>query len=148
MLYMQLSLVDCRASDLTRTVPNICDLLASLEYAMHQNLLPALTGRDGITDTEREHRKQEKEDVERVRAKLPVEMQTAMSYSGEKGASQWLGVLPLTEYGFSFHKGAFQDALALHYRWTPRHVPSQCACGKRFTVEHAFSCPYGGFPFL
>ena len=96
----------------------------------------------------REHRKQEKEDVERVRAKLPVEMQTAMSYSGEKGASQWLGVLPLTEYGFSFHKGAFQDALALHYRWTPRHVPSQCACGKRFTVEHAFSCPYGGFPFL
>ena len=30
----------------------------------------------------------------------------------------------------------------------PRHVPSQCACGKCFTVEHIFSCPYGGFSVL
>ena len=70
-----------------------------------------------------------------------------MSYNCE-GASQWLGVLPLTECGFSFHKGAFQDALALCYRWTPRHVASQFACGKRFTVEHTFSYPYGGFSLL
>ena len=137
---------------------------------MRQKLLPALTGRDSITDTERElfalpikfgglglgnptktanaqysssqrvtapltalilqqehsypsciaieqkvikskikgqRREQEKEDAERVRAKLPVEMQRAMSYNGEKGESQWLGVLPLTEFGFSLHKGAF-----------------------------------------
>ena len=196
---------------LTRTVPNISDLLEPLEYALRQKLLPVLTGRDGITDTERElfalpikfgglgianptktanaqysssqrvtapltalilqqehsypsciaieqkaikskikgqRREQEKEDAERVRAKLPVEMQRTMSYNGEKGASQWLGVLPLTEFGFSLHKGAFRDALALRYGWTPRHVPSQCACGKRFTVEHAFSCPFGGFPSL
>ena len=192
---------------LTRTVPNISDLLEPLEYALHQKLLPALTGRDGITDTERElfalpikfgglgianstktanaqysssrrvtalilqqehsypsciaieqkvikskiksqRRKQEKEDAERVRAKLPVEMQRKMSYNGEKGASEWLGVSPLTEFGFSLHKGAFRDTLALHYGWTPRHVPSQCACGKRFTVKHAFSCPFGGFPSL
>ena len=52
-------------------------------------------------------------------AKLPVEMQRAVSYNGEKGAFQWLGVLPLTEYGFSLHKGAFWDALALCYSWTP-----------------------------
>ena len=39
---------------LTRTVPNISDLLEPLEYALRQKLLPALTGRDGITDTERE----------------------------------------------------------------------------------------------
>ena len=93
-------------------------------------------------------RKQAKEDAERVRAKPPVEMQWAMSYNGKKGASHWLDVLPLTEYGFSFHKGAFQDALALRYGWTPRHVPSQCACGKHFTMEHTFNCPYGGFPSL
>ena len=85
---------------------------------------------------------QEKEDAERVWAKLPVEIQRAMSYNGEKGASQWLGVLPVTEFGFSLHKGAFQDALALRYGWTRRHVPSQCASGKQFTVEHAFSCSF------
>ena len=39
---------------LTLTVPNISDLLEPLEYALRQKLLPALTGRDGITDTERE----------------------------------------------------------------------------------------------
>ena len=39
---------------LTRTVPNISDLFEPLEYALRQKLLPALTGRDGITDTERE----------------------------------------------------------------------------------------------
>ena len=45
----------------------------------------------------------------------------------------------------SRHKGAFRDALALCYGWTPSHIPSQCACGKCFTMEHAFSCPYGDF---
>ena len=95
-----------------------------------------------------QRRKQEKEDAERVRAKLPVEMQRTMPYNGEKGAFQWLVVLPLTEFWFSLHKGAFRDALALCYRWTPRHMPFQCACGKRFTVEHAFSCPFGGVPSL
>ena len=39
---------------LTRTVPNISNLLEPLEYALPQKLLPVLTGRDGITDTERE----------------------------------------------------------------------------------------------
>ena len=29
---------------------------------------------------------------------------------------------------------------------TVRHMPSQCACGKCFTMEHAFSCSYGDFP--
>ena len=65
------------------------------------------------------HRYKQKEDTESVQAKLPVEMQRAMSYNSEKGASQWLGVLPLTELEFSLHKGAFRDALALRYGWTP-----------------------------
>ena len=39
---------------LTQTVPNIGDLLELLEYALRQKLLPALTGRDSIKDTERE----------------------------------------------------------------------------------------------
>ena len=48
----------------------------------------------------------------------------------------------------SLHKGASQNALALCYGRTSMHVPSQYACGKCFTMEHAFSCPYGGFPLL
>ena len=46
------------------------------------------------------------------------------------------------------HKGAFQYALVLRYNWQPQRVPSTCGCGAKFSVEHALSCPKGGFPFI
>ena len=58
----------------------------------------------------------------------------------------WLTSLPLEERGFSLHKGAFADALALRYGWVPSRTPTSCACGANFTVEHVLSCPRGGFP--
>ena len=39
----------------------------------------------------------------------------AMLLAQEKGVSTWLTSLPLEEYGFALHKGAFRDALALRY---------------------------------
>ena len=33
--------------------------------------------------------------------------------AAEKGSSSWLTTLPLSEYGFSLHKEAFQDDLCL-----------------------------------
>ena len=71
-----------------------------------------------------------------------------MELSKTKGASTWLTVLPLSEHGFTLHKSAFQDALALRYGWTPTRLPSKCDCGKNFNVEHALSCAKGGFPTL
>ncbi len=53
-----------------------------------------------------------------------------------------------SEHGFALHKGAFRDALCLCYGWRPPNLPSQCVCGKFFTVEHALSCPRGGFPSI
>ena len=47
------------------------------------------------SDIKAQYCKQEMEYAEIFKAKLPVEMQRAMSYNCE-GASQWLGVLPLT----------------------------------------------------
>ena len=52
------------------------------------------------------------------------------------------------EYEFALHEGAFQDALALHYNWPPLRIPSNCACGVKFSVEHALSCSKGGFPSI
>ena len=66
----------------------------------------------------------------------------------EKGASSWLTTLPIEEHGFSLHKGAFSDALALRYGWTPSRSPTNCECGSSFSVEHALSCNKGGFPSL
>ena len=35
-----------------------------------------------------------------------------------------------------------------HYGWRKAHLPTNCVCGKPFTVEHALSCSYGGFPTI
>ena len=71
-----------------------------------------------------------------------------MEFASEKGASSWLSALPIEEHGFSLHKSAFRDAISLRYGRHPSHLPTECTCGKKFTVEHAFSCLYGGFPSL
>ena len=78
----------------------------------------------------------------RARALLSVDL------AQEKGASSWLTTLPLEEYGYSLHKGAFRDAIALRYGWSPLNTPSHCACGTSFSVQHALSFPKGGFPTL
>ena len=79
---------------------------------------------------------------------LSEPLQRAIELAQEKGASTWLTALPLTEYGFSLHKRAFHDALALRYGWAPIDTPSECFCGSKFSVEHAMSCPKGGFPTI
>ena len=79
---------------------------------------------------------------------MPVTLKRAVELAKEKGASTWLTSLPLSEHGFTLHKGAFQDALALRYGWTPSNMPAKCACGSKFDVEHALSCAKGGFPTM
>ena len=71
-----------------------------------------------------------------------------MDLAQEKRASSWLSALPHEEFGFTLHKGAFVDALELRYGWQLSNAPISCACSASFTVEHALSCPKGGFPTL
>ena len=72
-----------------------------------------------------------------------------MDLAQEKGASTCLTSLPLEDYGFLLHKGAFRDAMALRYGWLPSNAPTHCGCGSHFTVEqHVPSCPKGGFPSI
>ncbi len=79
---------------------------------------------------------------------LPTNLQKSLTICSEKGTSSWLSALPITEHGFALHKGAFRDALCLRYGWRPPNLPSHCVCGDFFTVEHALSCPRGGFPSI
>ena len=81
-----------------------------------------------------------------LRAILPAHLKYAMDLAQEKGASNWLSALPIEEFGFSLHKGAFRDAIALRYGWQPQNLPTSCSCSKPFSVDHALSCPKGGFP--
>ena len=79
---------------------------------------------------------------------LPTELQRAREFACLKGASSWLTVLPLDEHGFSLHKGDFCDAVCLRYGWPLPHLPTECICGTSFNVNHAFTCPFGGYPSL
>ena len=67
-----------------------------------------------------------------------------LELASEKAGSNWLTSLPIEEFGFSLHKGAFVDALSLRYGWPPPGTPMFCVCGERFSIQHAFSCPCGG----
>ena len=86
--------------------------------------------------------------VEELKELLPDTVQRAMDLASEKGPSSWLTALPLSDHGFTLHKRAFQDALALRYGWNPKNIPTKCDCGKVFSIEHVLSCAKGGFPTI
>ncbi len=96
----------------------------------------------------RKRREQATEEANNLRSELTPALQKAMDLAREKGSSSWLTTLPLEEHGFTLHKGAFIDALALRYGWALSRTPTNCVCGASFTVEHVLSCPRGGFPSL
>ena len=99
-------------------------------------------------EVRRMKRKQSMQAAVSLRQSLSVSLQRSIDLAEEKGASTWLTTLPIQEFGFALHKRAFQDALALRYNWQPLQVPSSCACGTKFSIEHALSCPRGGFPSI
>ena len=79
---------------------------------------------------------------------LPAELQHARELACLKSASSWLTVLPLDEHGFLLHKSNFRYAVCLRYDWPLPHLPMECVCGTSITVEHAFTCPHGGYSSL
>ena len=84
--------------------------------------------------------------MKRVFEALTDNTKKAATLAQEKGASGWLNTLPIEEHGFTLHKGAFRDALALRYGWQPKDISPICSCGKANSVQHALSCSKGGLP--
>ena len=57
------------------------------------------------------------------------------------GASSWLSVLPLEDYGFVLNKGEFRDSVEMR-------LSSKCTCGQVYDVTHALNCNKGGFVII
>ena len=94
------------------------------------------------------NRSRSEDAADALKETLTDSLRWAMSLAQEKGSSSWLSALPIKEYGFSLHKGAFFDRLALRFGWHPARTPSHCVCGTNFSTEHALSCPKAGFPTI
>ena len=81
----------------------------------------------------------------RIKEMAPRKTQRALDLATEKGSSVWLTVLPLQDLGFNLNKREFRDAVKLRYDWPVEDIPSTCACGEAFTVDHSMICKLGGF---
>ena len=55
-------------------------------------------------------------------SELPKDLHHAVSLAQEKVAFSWLSSSSIQEHDFALYKGAFHDALALRYGWTPKEV--------------------------
>ena len=76
-----------------------------------------------VAEIKKRKRSQLSSTASQLKASFPPDLQRAMDLSQEKGASKWLTVLPVEEFGFYVHKGAFRDALALRYSWPLHNTP-------------------------
>ena len=79
--------------------------------------------------------------IERIDESLSPDLLQAVQQTRDKGASSWLNAIPIEEHGLALKKQEFRDSLCLPLP----NLPSYCACGEMFTVNHALSCKKGGF---
>ena len=81
---------------------------------------------------------------EQVRESLPSKTERVVELATEKGASNWLTVIPIKEMNFNLNKREFRDAIKLRYDWEITDLPAMCTCGDLFTVDHAVVCRHKG----
>ncbi|XP_057302766.1 uncharacterized protein LOC130636933 [Hydractinia symbiolongicarpus] len=87
----------------------------------------------------------QKENLALCRNNMTVKQVKVNDINQQKGVSNWLNVLPITEQGFYLNKQEFWDAMRLRYNWSIPNLPSSCVCGARFDVKHSMKCKMGGF---
>ena len=93
----------------------------------------------------REKGEMQKAKLEQLRAHMSKEQVRANDITKMKGSSSWPTALPIKKEGYVLSKWQFFNALALRYHWRKKRLPSNCACGKQFSVDHAIACLKGGF---
>ena len=83
-----------------------------------------------------------------IRNEMSSEGRKQNNLNLKTGASSWLTTLPIKEEGYVLNKKSFWDLLSTRYGWKLKRIPSQCAYGNTFNLQHALQCPKGGFVTL
>lgn len=97
-----------------------------------------------VLEEQRELRyKQRFDDLSR---RVSPELSRALAFAKEKGASSVFTMVPVRRYGFCFGaKRDWFDVIRLRYRLPIPGLPSICACGKPYSLDHSQICMTGGF---
>ena len=66
------------------------------------------------------------EKLEQVKNLLPTRTKRAIELATEKGASNWLTVIPIEDLNFNLNKREFKDAIKLRYDWDFTDTPTVC----------------------
>ena len=57
--------------------------------------------------------------------------------ASRSGGRKGIISMALQDLGFNLNKREFRDAIKLRYDWPVEEIPSTCACGEAFTVDHS-----------
>ena len=86
--------------------------------------------------------------IDRIDESLSPDLLQAVQQTRDKGASSWLNAIPIEEHGLALNKRG-SPCLGTPFAFATTslclNLPSYCACGEMFTVNHALSCKKGGF---
>ena len=83
--------------------------------------------------------------IDRIDESLSPDLLQVVQQTRDKGTSSRLNAIRIEEHGLPFNKQEFRDSLCLCYNLPLANLPSYCACGEMFTVNHALSGKKGGF---
>ena len=83
--------------------------------------------------------------MDSIDASLSSDLLCLVMQSRDKGASSWLNAVPVKDQGLALNKQEFRDSLRMRYNLPLHDLPSQCACGERFNINHALTFKKGGF---
>jgi hypothetical protein len=86
-----------------------------------------------------------KQRAEEIANSLEPDKRRAMLTAQEKGASVLVTTLPIKRHGFALTKNEFRDQVNMRYRWPLPDLPTTCACGSHFSIDHSQICHLGGF---
>ena len=87
-----------------------------------------------------------KEAVTSLQRELSPRQQLMVTIAEEKGVSSWLTAHPSRQYGTILNKSDFRDAVCLRFDLPLDGLPTSCVCGAAMTIDHALTCPCGGYP--
>ena len=120
-------------------------LTTKIQQQQHEYSIDRAGEKEAQSKIKKERTEYEKKELDEIRKNMTKEQLRANDLAQMKGASSWLNTLPLQDEGYTLNKREFFDAVALRYRWGVKRLPNQCACGKKFDVDHAMNCTKGGF---